>query len=139
MKITITRRINGDWNSNGDQGRFSDLTCDLSPFTCLAGEDPWRDDSLDRSSVPVGTYKAIRVFSQRFQRDVFQLQSVPGPTPGSWRFACELHAGNYCGDVNKGFRSDVEGCTILGAPLGELPNGHGINQLCVLDSLATLS
>ncbi len=141
MKLTITRPVNG--SLNGSQGTFSDAVLELDDGTTWAfkaGELRWIDDAFNISRVPKGSYLAIPVASAHFGRTVYQLQDVPGPTPGTWRQACEIHMGNYCGDTRLGYRSDVEGCTIVGDSIGTLDPGPGFNgpQTAILNSVATL-
>ena len=91
-------------------------------------ELPWRDNAPDVSCIPSGVYLAKYLWSDKFQRKVYVLQNVPGRT------ACELHLGNWAGDKSKGYRSDVEGCTIFGTKLGYLTPPGLAPQLAVLAS-----
>lgn len=95
----------------GDQGTFGELTTDTG-LSLVTGELPWRDNLTGLSCIPAGEYIATIAWSERFQRSLYRLQSVPN------REAILLHNGNYCGDTWKGWRSDVEGCILLGSHLG---------------------
>ena len=92
-------------------------------------ELPDRGNQSDISCILPGLYVAEYVFSEKFGRKIYALQGVPG------REACELHIGNWAGDVSLGWKSDVEGCTIFGTEHGFLqPPGFSRPQLAVLHS-----
>lgn len=94
-------------------------------------ELPWRENSRNLSCVPAGTYACIQRWSDHFQMMLYELQDVPG------RQNVEIHAGNWAGDVNKGFYSDVRGCCILGEFFGHIPPHE--NQVAVLESKKALA
>jgi hypothetical protein len=92
-------------------------------------ELPWRDNVHEISCVPEGIYVAEVVFVQKFNMNLYLLKNVPNRT------SCLIHVANWAGDVSKGFRSDVEGCTGLGEGHGMLtPPGHSVPQLAVTGS-----
>jgi hypothetical protein len=91
-------------------------------------ELPWRDNASGISCVPPGLYMAHLRTSSKFGYDVYELENVPN------RVACELHIGNWAGDVSLGFRSDVEGCTIFGTSHAQLAPPGKSPQLAVASS-----
>lgn len=99
-----------------DEGTFGTLTG--QGLTLRTLELPWRDNRPQRSCIPVGTYQCAIVKSPRFGR-VYGVADVPG------RSHVLIHGGNYAGDVEKGLRSDVEGCILLGLATGVL-NGQKV-------------
>lgn len=95
----------------------------------LSLELPWRDNKSDLSCVPDGLYVATLRPTSKFGYPVYMLEAVPG------RVACELHIGNWAGDITLGWKSDVEGCTIFGLSRGPLqPPGFAHPQLAVISS-----
>ncbi len=98
-------------------------------WTGFSLELPWRDNAPEISCVPVGLYIAHLRPTSKFGYALYQLDNVPN------RVACEIHIGNWAGDVSLGFKSDVEGCTILGTSHAQLdPAGHRGPQLAVANS-----
>jgi hypothetical protein len=135
MNVTITRYSQETYPGgyDPDQGTPGILSIDGSDFACYTLELPWRDNDANFSRIPIGTYPAAYIHSPHFGRMLYQLENV------SDRQNCEIHMGNFAGDTAKGYKSDVEGCTILGAHTGMLtPEGYAKPQLAVLDSVPTL-
>lgn len=79
------------------------------------------------SCIPKGSYNCKIVNSPKFGH-VYGVQNVPN------RSAILIHTGNYGGDINKGFKSDIQGCILLGKQRGNL-NG----QQAVLSSKKALA
>lgn len=95
----------------GDTGTFGVLKYgDKNWFT---GECPERDNKPGLSCVPVGLYRCDWLWSPSHERNVYHLLEVPN------RVDVEIHAGNWAGDVTKGFKSDVKGCILLGTGQAE--------------------
>lgn len=90
-------------------------------------ELPWRDNTPRTSCIPPGVYRCAIVQSPRFGR-VYGVRDVPG------RSHILIHAGNYGGDVSKGYRSDLLGCIAPCMTHGQL-NG----QMAGLSSRAALA
>jgi len=122
LTLTLTRK------STGDSGTFGDLI--LPDGTILkTGECPWRDNKSVISRIPVSAGNPNGAYLAHLEKTgkhpstdnpdawdangVFVLQDVEGRT------MCEIHVGNFCGDINLGYQSDVEGCIILGEQLGQ--------------------
>jgi Family of unknown function (DUF5675) len=112
LRLTIDRGASTDQGTPGNAELNNAAGIQL--WTAHSLELPWRNNASDVSCVPAGVYNASVVPSGRFPYPVYQLQNVPG------RSACELHDGNVAGDTSKGFKSDVEGCTIFGTDVGQL-------------------
>ncbi len=112
----------------GDYGTFGVIKTD-SGFSCYSAELPYRGDLPDLSCIPSGTYMVER-FNSPKHGECYLITSVPNRT------LCEIHKGNFCGDVTKGLKSDVEGCVLTGNALGNIAG-----QPCVIasgDALARL-
>lgn len=88
-----------------DEGTFGKLR--VGDLRLYSGELPWRGNAVDKSCIPPGDYRCEPYNSKRFGPG-FQLQDVPDRT------SILIHKGNWCGDKAKGFRSDIEGCILLG-------------------------
>lgn len=85
--------------TTSDNGTFGTLIIDNKPcFMTL--EPPWNNNTNNVSCVPPGTYKAIKMFSEKFQKTVYVLENVPG------RDLIEFHIGNKA--------IDTHGCILLG-------------------------
>ncbi len=78
---------------------FGALIDDLRPFAVTL-ELPWKGNATDISCIPAGTYDTKRVFSQKFQTEVFALLNVEG------RDNIEIHVGNTT--------KDTQGCILIG-------------------------
>jgi len=109
-----------------DAGTFGWLTT-TSGFVCHTLELPWRKNERRISCIPPGRYVALLHNSPKFGKTVW-LQDVPG------RSEILIHAGNVAGDRNKGLRSDVDGCILVGSS-----RGHLYGQPAVLQSRVALN
>jgi len=110
-------------------GTFGQLFVPDVGFRCMTGELPWRNNSRGLSCIPEGIYECShlpRSGSGKFV-DVYHVQEVYGRT------GILIHAGNYCGDIKEGFKSDVDGCILLGTKHGYLGT-----QRAVLNSKTAL-
>ena len=109
-----------------DDGTYGVLTLpDGSTFHTL--ELPWNDNITQKSCIPPGTYKVEIRDSPKFGR-CYEVKQVPG------RSAILIHAGNTAGNVDKGLKSDVQGCILLG-----LSRGRINNQIAVTESKSALA
>ena len=112
-------RFNG--NLHGTQGML------FAPsWNCCTMEPPWLHNVKSRSCIPEGRYNVTIVDSPKYGR-VYEVQDVPGRT------GILFHAGNYAGDEETGYRTDTDGCILLGEE-------HGIldDQEVVLNSRITV-
>ena len=111
-KVTIGR------TESDASGTFGKLSTD-SGFECYTGELPWKDNAPDISCIPAGVYEAEIIASPK-HGNCYQVQSVPNRT------MVEIHAGNFCGDVSQGLKTDVLGCIILGRAIGGIGNQKAV-------------
>ncbi len=110
-----------------DQGTEGFLTELDGGFFCRTLECPWRDNKRSVSCIPAGEYIVVIRQSPKFGRK-YWVTNVPNR---SWIL---IHSGNVAGDVNKGFRSHVQGCILLGKELGFL-----YGQRAILNSRITVN
>ena len=103
----------------GDQGTFGRILAD--ELTLFTGELPWRDNRFQRSCIPAGLYNARLVYVPKFGKHCYWLQ------PTAPRTSILMHAATFMGDIEKGFRTHLQGCIALGERLGWIEN-----QKCVL-------
>ncbi len=97
-------------------------------FACDTIELPWRNNHQSLSCIPAGSYPAHVTFSPHFSAHLYELLNVPN------RSDIRIHSGNFAGDTQKGFHSDVTGCILLGKSIGTLAN-----QMAVLGSRLALA
>ena len=95
-------------------------------FNCRTLELPWRDNQRSISCIPPGEYFTKTRRSPRFGL-TYHITEVPG------RSYILIHSGNWAGDKNKGFKSHVNGCILLGQKRGWLAG-----QRAVLNSRITI-
>ncbi len=103
----------------GDDGTFGTLT--IGALSLTTGELPDRGNAEGLSSIPAGTYICKRVMSPKFGW-VYEITNVPGRTH------VLIHSGNFCGDKSKGFKSDVEGCVLVGQLLGKIDGQEAVTS-----------
>lgn len=119
IELTLVREKSEDY------GTFGKITLP-NGLTLETLELPWRDNIVRESCIPAKTYPCKVVKSARFGH-VYGVCNVPNRT------AILIHAGNYGGDVLKGYKSDIQGCILLGKSKGELSG-----QSVVLNSKVAL-
>jgi hypothetical protein len=76
-------------------------------------ELPWRDNSPNISCIPPGEY-TVAPHTSSFFGKCFSIFPVPGRTH------IRIHAGNWAGDKSLYYRSDTEGCILVGESVGHL-------------------
>ena len=84
-------------------------------FRCKTLELPWRNNLGSKSSFPTGTYTAkftSQTGGSPACKDTYMIVGTPG------RSGCRMHSGGYAGNTDAGYKSDVQGCIILGQQLG---------------------
>lgn len=96
-------------------------------FNCKTLELPWRDNQPNLSCIPTGIYHTIIRQSPKFGI-VYWLQNVPN------RSYILIHSGNVAGDKEKGYKTNVYGCILLGKKMGTL-----WGQRAVLNSRITVN
>ena len=107
-----------------DQGTLGILSTD--GFQCYTLELPWRNNQAGVSCIPSGEYNVEIRLSPKYGR-IYWVTNVPNR---EWVL---IHSGNYAGDVEKGFKTHVRGCILLGQKKGYLGG-----QLAVLNSRVTV-
>lgn len=95
-----------------DEGTFGVLTLD-SGLRVRSAELPWRGNASRFSCIPTGAYDCVWHESPRFGF-CYHLEDVPD------RSHILIHRGNFAGDTRLGYKSDVEGCILLGMDVGQL-------------------
>ena len=119
-KATLSRK------EDGDSGTFGILSTD-SGFQTYTGELPYRSNAPSRSRIPEGVYVCRWATSPK-HGPCYYVTDVPD------RRDIQIHAGNMCGDVDKNYKSDTEGCILLGNCIGELAG-----QKCMVASRDAVS
>jgi len=95
-------------------------------FSCQTLELPWRENRRSISCIPKGEYKVDIRISPRYGK-IYWVKEVPN------RSFILIHSGNWAGDVNKGYKTHVNGCILLGQKRGILQK-----QWAVLNSRITV-
>jgi hypothetical protein len=90
---------------SNDYGTFGHI--EIDGHIWATGELPWRDNKNGISCIPTGTYKVAWLKSPT-KGWCYHILNVQG------RDGILIHKGNYCGDINKGYKSDIKGCILLG-------------------------
>lgn len=111
--VTLTRM------ETSDEGTFGKLRFGL--VRMYTGELPWRGNAVNVSCIPPGDYVCEPYLSPRFG-PCFRLQFVPQRT------GILIHKGNWCGDSYRGYRSDVEGCILVGQVRDFLSHQDTVSQ-----------
>jgi Family of unknown function (DUF5675) len=130
---TLTRQ------HTSDVGTFGELVLDEG-WKCITGELPWVDNKHGISCIPPApneepqTYLCQWLYSENHKRFVYHVTNVPN------RDAVEIHAGNWCGDKDFGYVTDVLGCMILGETVSPIEvASKGITQMGVTHSVKTVA
>jgi len=112
-EVTIKRCQSHDWGTAGflKEGDFECRTLELQ----------WEDNKRRKSCIPVGTYMCKIVDSPKFGK-VYGILDVPG------RFNVLIHVGNFAGDTDKGLKSDVLGCVLLGNSITVINTQMGVSD-----------
>jgi hypothetical protein len=82
-------------------------------FFCFTLELPWKDNQPDISCIPPGQYPVKPRLSPRFG-EVYHVTEVEN------RSFILIHPGNFAGDTALGYRTNVQGCILLGKYRGVL-------------------
>ena len=77
----------------------------------------WKDNQKSVSCIPKGTYKVKTTFSNKYQKDMWQVLDVPGRT------GIRIHSANYY--------KQLEGCIALGSSIVDM---DGDKTLDITDS-----
>ena len=110
--------------ARSDQGTEGILLA--GDFNCKTLELPWRENARQISCIPPGEYDVELRLSNKYGR-VYWVRRVPDRT------YILIHSGNWAGDTQKGFKSHVMGCILLGKH-----HGYLAGQRAVLNSRLTV-
>ncbi len=113
--VTINRTFDNGIQTTGD------LSIN-SVYFCKTLERPWKNNQVNISCIPKGTYDVKWTFSPRFLKYTYEIQGVLG------RSGIRIHPGNYF--------FDVDGCILLGTNFSDINNDH---QVDILNSRVTLA
>ena len=105
MKKAILHRF-----ETSDEGTFGDIIFGSHAF--FTGEQPWMDNTANRSCIPEGEYICEWTFSPKYQRKMYLVKSVDK------RSGIRIHPANLMGNRKAGFKSHLNGCIALGKRLG---------------------
>lgn len=109
-----------------DQGTIGIFSVPDLGWSCYINELPDRDNQRSISRIPKGRYLVKIRISPKYG-EIFHLQNVKD------RSYILMHAGNYAGDIAKGWKTHSMGCLLLGRKVGILKR-----QRVVLNSRTTL-
>ncbi len=111
-RITLTRL------ETSDQGTFGTMIVPNDDYLefFYTGELPDRDNRSNISCIPKGIYKVSQVDWLKHKKKVYMVQGVKG------RGGILIHAANYMGDMEKGWKTQLKGCIALGERLGKMEN-----------------
>ena len=112
MKVVRLQRI-----STSDHGTFGILL--INTFWCYTLELPWRDNQSNFSCIPKGKYYCEIRKSPKYGK-IYEVTEVED------RSHILIHAGNWGGDVTKGFKSNINGCILLGSKRGKDNRGQQV-------------
>lgn len=75
-------------------------------FSCNTLELPYLENKRNISCVPIGEYKCVLEYSDRFKKNLWELKNVPN------RSECKFHSANYFKQLN--------GCIALGSDFKDI-------------------
>jgi len=113
LKIYLKR------TEESDQGTFGYIAIPELGVSYYTAELPWRDNKRGISCIPKGRY-ILSPFSSEKHPNTYLVENVQD------RDSILIHIGNYSGDESKGFKSDSDGCILLGKGLGYLGKQRAI-------------
>lgn len=105
-KVTLTR------TETDESGTYGLWQSD-SGFQCYIGEPPSKNNAPGLSCVDAGSYEAEKINSPKHGL-CYGIKGTKGRTN------IEIHKGNFCGDIEKGLKSDTEGCLLPGRAIDEI-------------------
>lgn len=101
-----------------DQGTQGFLTTS-DGFHCRTLELPFRDNQRNLSCIPTGEYIVKTRYSVKYKRK-YWITEVPN------RSYILIHAGNFAGNKELGFKTHSDGCVLLGNKFGFLEGQRAI-------------
>lgn len=103
--------------STNDEGTIGVIVFDNQYL--YTGEPPWRGNKQNISCIPAGVYTVFLHISKKYG-NVFKISGVPG------RSYILFHEGNFFGDRASGYRTNTQGCILLGCKRGKLSNQRAV-------------
>lgn len=102
----------------GDTGTFGRL--EIMGQTFATAELPERNNEPCRSCIPAGVYECRWIFSPHFNSMRYEIMDVPN------RSHVLLHVGNHAGDTRLGFKTDSDGCVLVGEDHADIEGQPGV-------------
>src|SRR6516225_7937775 len=124
VHITIIRSR----SLSGPTGTFGHLLIDGVPFSATC-EQPWNDNMLNASCIPLGEYKLLPYDSPAhgptvvFHNPTLGIYGTPSTIPAgvTGRSLCEIHNANW--------PFQLRGCVAVGSEIVDIsPNGQGVTS-----------
>lgn len=112
--VTITRTMDDGIQALGD--------LNIGSFNCKTLERPWKNNQVNISCIPKGTYHCSYTFSLSHLGWTYAIQNVPG------RSGIRIHSANYY--------TDLEGCIGLGSGYKDINNDREVD---IINSKATVA
>lgn len=109
-----------------EQGTFGVWACPELSFICYALELPWKNNKNKVSCIPADTY-IVEIMKSHHYGYIYHITSVQGR---SWILT---HWGNWAGNTKLGYKTNSQGCILLGAKRGIL-----CRQRAILNSRITV-
>ncbi len=82
-------------------------------------ELPYRNNIPQKSCIPMGEYICMPYSSKKYP-NVYHVTNVPN------RSSILIHWGNFAGDIEKGYKTHVQGCILVGKTLGYINKQRAI-------------
>lgn len=110
--------------STCDSGTFGllEVRRGRSMLVLATVELPWRDNEQQISCIPAGKYDVTYTHSPAKHRKLYRVLNVEN------RDGILIHAGNWAGDVDKGFKSNVQGCILVGMDMVKLDGQDAVDK-----------
>lgn len=129
----------------GEHGTFGTFICSDINFSCFTAEPPDKNNIRSLSCIPQGEYYCIPYSSAKYTnvfrvvKDINKNGTIIADVPN--RSYVLIHVGNYAGDRTKGFRTDSEGCILLGTVKGYANNQKAVlnSRICVNDFILKMN
>ena len=86
----------------------------------FSAELPWRDNLQGKSCIPEGKYRVVWGLSPRLKKFTYRILDVPA------RSGVLIHSANLMGNVDAGFKCQLEGCIALGERRGVMEGQKAI-------------
>lgn len=125
MKTVVLERQQEYPSKQGTPGLFH-----TDGFGCDSLELPSGNNEHNVSRILAGVYECKQTWSEKFGKNTYELQGVPG------RFAIRIHSANFAG-LEPEWQKEVDGCILLGVA-GVKKNRAGTVQAGVFDSRKTV-